>query len=508
MCYIVFESIMKKLNRKRIYLFFLPWLIALPIGLVIKSLQNDTFYTIKIGEWIIRHGIDMMDHFSFHSGLVYTYPHWLYDCFIYLVYNQAGFMGIYISTIFLMIVLILLVFSINIKLNRLYISSFFSTIMCMLIMGIFATARAQLVSYILFILELYLIESFLKKSKKRYALGLLLISLLLCNIHVAVWPFYFILFLPYFAEYIISSCFIKKNYKFINKHFIFEKNCNIKYLFLIFILSIITGLLTPLGTTPYTYLIKTIAGNSQSYIQEHQMITWINSPFTIVIISLSIFLGLYNKIHLRDFFTISGITIMTVFSIRHMALLGLIGVFCFARTFSIFINDYASNLEEGFLNIICKTPVIIISSIFAISLSAVLFIHHNKKDFIDKKFYPIEATEYIKENLDLSTTRIFNDYNFGSYLILNDIPVFIDSRADLYTKQFSGFDYDIFDDYHFISLKYQDVFQFYNITHILIYNTDNNLVNILKNNSNFRIIYQDEYFSLYKRIIDKKIEKE
>ena len=53
------------------------------------TFQNDTFYTIKIGEHIMQNGIDMKDPFSYHD-LKYTYPHWLYDVGIYLVYNIAG----------------------------------------------------------------------------------------------------------------------------------------------------------------------------------------------------------------------------------------------------------------------------------------------------------------------------------------------------------------------------------------------------------------------------------
>ena len=51
-----------------------------------KTLQNDTYYTIKTGETIIQNGIDGQDHFSW-SDLKYTYPHWLYDVGIYLVYH-------------------------------------------------------------------------------------------------------------------------------------------------------------------------------------------------------------------------------------------------------------------------------------------------------------------------------------------------------------------------------------------------------------------------------------
>jgi len=51
-----------------------------------KTLQNDTYYTISIGEHIIENGIDRQDSFAW-SELKYTYPHWLYDVCIYLIYS-------------------------------------------------------------------------------------------------------------------------------------------------------------------------------------------------------------------------------------------------------------------------------------------------------------------------------------------------------------------------------------------------------------------------------------
>ena len=44
------------------------------------TFQNDTFYTIRIGELIVNNGIDMQDHFSWHENLPYTYNS-LYDNF-------------------------------------------------------------------------------------------------------------------------------------------------------------------------------------------------------------------------------------------------------------------------------------------------------------------------------------------------------------------------------------------------------------------------------------------
>ena len=498
-------NVMDKKNKKYIYMFII-WISILAIALVRKTLQNDTFYTIKIGEYIIKNGIDMMDHFSYHLNLPYTYPHWLYDTFIYIIFKHFGYTGIYISSIILLIMLLIIVFKINRKICHNDVMAGFATFITALAISGFATARAQLVSYILFAIEIYFIESFLINGKKTNLLGLILVSLLLCNIHVAVWPFYFILYLPYLGEYVVSKIVKKikinkenKVIKFIKSRVILEDNPNIKYLFMTMLLSIITGLITPLGDTPYTYLYKTMIGNSQKYIQEHQMITWANSPFTIIIAVETIFLAILSKAKLRDIFMISGLLVMNIVSVRHMAFLALIGTICFARIFAMFFEKYGFNTAKV-ANFLKKKIVIIISFILVLSFTSLMLFINKDKEYIDKEMYPVEAVKYIKDNIDISKMKIYNEYNFGSYLILNDIPVFIDSRADLYTKEFNGFDYDIFDDYEYMASNYQEKFEFYGITHLLIYKEFSALNEMIEKDNNYKKLFEDEKFELYEKL--------
>ena len=496
---------------KKFSFWFIIWVLIFSLGLITKEFQNDTFYTIKIGKLILNNGIDMLDHFSFHANLAYTYPHWLYDVFIYLIFSNFGYTGLYISSIIIMFIILLLVFKTNKKITDNYIISAFSTIICALALAGFVTSRAQSISFILFVLEIYFIESFLKGGKKRYLVGLILISLIICNIHVAVWPFYFILYLPYLAEYIIALIVNKIKFNEKNKFILFlkrkieiEKNDNVKYLFLIMFASLLTGFITPIGFTPYTYFIKTAMGNSQKYIQEHQMLTWAHSPFTIIIAGEAIFLALFSKAKLRDLFMIGGLTLMSVLAIRHMSLLALIGTICFARIFSMFFTYFDFLVFDKILSFLSKKIVFITLFILVIVFSYFMVNTHIKKNFINKELYPVEAVKYIKSNIDINDMKLFNDYNFGSYLLLNDIPVFIDSRADLYTKEFSGFDYDIFDDYEASDIKYSSLFEFYGITHALIYkkidkNTDNILYNNLRYDKNYNLLYDDKYFALFKK---------
>ena len=75
--------------------------------------------------------------------------------------------------------------------------------------------------------------------------------------------------------------------------------------------------------------------------------------------------------------------------------------------------------------------------------------------------------------------KLFNEYNYGSYLLYKGVPVFIDSRADLYAPEFNGkraengeYDgRDIFTDFIKTSSMeryYEDTFEKYDITHIIL----------------------------------------
>ena len=123
------------MEKKKNLIFFILTSILVVIfciSLCPVGLQNDTFYTIKIGEYIMQNGIsvlhDGMDPFSWHSDLPYTFPHWAYDVFIYCTYNLGGFLGIFISTVVLACILGLSIYFVNYKLTKNKLVSFLITL--------------------------------------------------------------------------------------------------------------------------------------------------------------------------------------------------------------------------------------------------------------------------------------------------------------------------------------------------------------------------------------------
>lgn len=531
-------------------------IIIFSFSLAPKTLQNDTYYTIKIGEHIIENGIDRVDPFSW-SDLKYTYPHWLYDVCMYLIYSVGGMDGIYISTIALSCILGVLLYITSSKVNKKPLFSFIITIGVMFLLQDYIAARAQLVTFILFVLEIFLVESFLETKKIRYVIGLMLDACLIANMHAAVFYFFFILLMPYIGEYLIMvireaypihrlSIFdLKRRIKRLTnkqgkeeklaklqnrladeetKFTKFKENMQrrkdnpyrvklvkrdaVKWLIIVAILCFATGLLTPLGDEPYTHIFKLMHGTTTQNISEHQPLTLINHNGAIVtLVMLTILLVFTDtKISLKDLFMIGGLLVLTFISRRQFTMLVLIGGISFTKLLCDFADKYDKDGIEDFTKLVVTWKGYIIA--IALTVICSFTMYHGKIDdkYINSSSYPVEAADYIlseveKGNLDLSTMRLYNDYNYGSYLLFRGIPVFIDSRADLYSPEFNK-GVKIFADYLDISgiaTWYENKFEEYKITHVMTY-SNSKLKMLLSRDENYKELYKDDHFILYERL--------
>lgn len=548
---------MKKKQETLIDIILILLIAIFCISISPKTLQNDTFYTISIGKHIIEEKqIDMKDPFSWHENLPYTYPHWLYDVIIYLIYNAGGMEGIYISTCIFCAILGIVLYKTNSKISGNKYISFIIAILSIYILRGFIAARAQLATFTLFVLTLYFIEQFLKTKKKRYAIGLIAIPILIANLHTAVWPFYFVIYLPYIAEYIIeliaefilegkSEIFFlklqikrtkneekKNNYENKLKQKVekaekikqkrknneiyklkLERNDNVKWLILIMTICAFTGLLTPLGpTTPYTYLIKTMQGNTTNNINEHLPMTLVQHEeiLCVIVVYLAILIFTKCKIYLRDLLMLGGLTYLMLRTRRQQTMFILLGSFIANKMICELIREY---FKDEIKKVSDKTKAIAtLVTIFVFCGSVIIYAFNeiDKKEheeYVDQSAYPVDASTFILTDLDYKNIRIYNEYNYGSYMLYRGIPVFIDSRCDLYAPEYNTptgnveDGQDIFMDFlksSNIDVFYEDIFKKYNITHCILYrNSKMNLIIENTNNGEYNKIYQDKFFVIY-----------
>lgn len=475
-------------------------LLLVSIAATTKSFQNDTFYTIKVGESILKHGVDGKEYFSF-LPVGYIYPHWLYDCMIYGIYHFFGFFGIYLSSILFSFALGTLCFLFLRKLGSNDLVSFALAVFTLASLGPFLTARAQLVSYLFFLIEAYELEQMLKTPKKSRVLILMLLALLIANVHSAVFPFFFVLFLPYFGEYLLMKIVKKKKQV--------ERICfgrlegkwekNVTYLFLAFLLCLPMGLLVPNGFTPYTYYFLTLLGDSTSHIMEHLPSTLFTVP-TFYVCLLLLFLSLIfikGKIRLRDFFLLLGLIFMTFLSKRNLALFLVTGVFAFGRLLQGIHPKKLEKANELFVSTM-RTPIALIMIVgLCLTLCIGITSFRDKKKQYVTSDYPVELVDYMKENIDYQKKKFFNEYNYGSYLLFRDIPVFIDSRCDLYLKEFNGKE-TYLEDVWKLPVGYEELFQKYDFDYIIT-TKESDLSYFLKRDSNYIEVVTKGKFILYQR---------
>lgn len=534
-------------KQKKIVIIFSILIGIFTIGIVGKTFQNDTFFNISIGKYILENGIDMKEHFSWIQGLTYTYSHWAFDIIMYLIYNNFGFTGIYISIILFSILINIVLFNLLTKRGKQPVIAFIITLISTYIIRSCYTARSQIVSFLCFIVEIYCIEKFIETNKKRYAVLLIVLSIIVANFHAATWPMYLVLFLPYFASAFFNFISPKNRYVLLKKRYqnklknvpkdskkarkyeikvnyyadILEKieppkyekmvrreSYNIKNLVILFVIICFTGLITPIHDTPYTYVIKSMFGESNfennasvDFIMEMQPITPAYSTDLVVflIILLAFLIFMPTKLKLEQGFLILGLLLMTIISARYVYLLVFLGSYVLMDLITQCIAKFIPEDMQKLENILVSKKGIIILSILIILFVLPEFLEIIVEDYVDEELYPVGAVEYIKENLDYKNMRIYNSYNNGSYLMLNEIPVFIDSRLDVYCSEFN--DTDVFYDFTQVSLgkvNYEDVFKKYDFTHILIYNTDI-IYNYIKLDHNYKVLYEDENFTLYER---------
>lgn len=552
-----------KLEKKQNIVFTIVALICIVLfctSISPKTLQNDTYYTIKIGEYIMQNGVSNLteDPFSWHE-LSYTYPHWLYDLGVYIIYNNFGHLGIYISTIVLTSLLGISVYLLCSKLSKNKVISLIITIGSLYLMKSFIAARAQLVTFVLFTLTLYSIEMFLETHKKRYAIYLIIIPLLIANLHCAVFPFYFVLYMPYVTEFIWMSIIdmdidkrlfgeLFKLIKRISKKKDIKERCNnkiekIKYqvsernrkreilrnnpfkvkvqknkyvlwLIIIMLIATATGLINPAGNGAYTYLYKTMQGNTTQSINEHLPMTLIDNKeflFTLCLF-LSILIFTDTKIKVADLFMLLGLAYLSFQSKRQVSMFALLCAPILAKMIASMFEKYDSGTYKKLLKFGSSLfgAIIIISSFMIISIKMIK--PKLNDSYVDNSTYPVEASDWILNNLDVNNIKLYNEYNYGSYLLFRGIPVFIDSRADLYAPEFNEDKNneidgrDIFSDalnIAGISVNYKTKFVEYDVTHIITY-SNAKLAMLLQQDSDYNTIYNQGNFKIFERMIDSR----
>ena len=490
----------KKLSiKKEDVVFLIKAILVLMLVLYVSiispfKLQNDTLYDIALGQKYYTQGMFHVDNYSIHQNLIYQTHHYYVCIAEYLVYNLFGFAGIHVFE-FILALLVAALFYVN---NKYFIKnkviSYLLTYFEMFCLKEFISLRAQMFDYIIFLFEIYFINKLLDTKKKRYVVLLTLLPLILINVHSGTIFYYFIILLVYLLN------IFKFKFSKIQNDERFDKKI-LKYFIFIFLIGSLLTLVNPYGYKAITYGIKTM---NDSFINNHiseflpYSIRDTNGKVVLVYVAF-IYLSLIlsrKKINLQELLLTGGTTIMLLMSKRHFSIFIVSTVCVYPHVLDV-LEQITEKIKlklksQKRINISKYVTIALLVVIYSWYLSKNIFSYsHAYDDYLPDNMYPTDAVEYIKNNLP-NDTRIFNEYGWGSYLIFNNIKVFIDSRADLYTPEYNkgtNVAQDYIDTVN-CNKYYGDTFKKYNIQYLLL-KKDVALSKIIIHDPNYKVIYSD-----------------
>ena len=248
-------------------------------------------------------------------------------------------------------------------------------------------------------------------------------------------------------------------------------------------------------------------GNTTQNISEHLPMTLINCVPILCVLIIFIVVLVFNKtkISMTDLFMLGGLVLLMLYSKRQATMFVLMCSVILNRIIYQLVKEQNENIDKKLIETsttwfggFVVTSIVLILSLYFIKPKI------NAK-YIDENSYPVEMSNFILEyfednNIKLEDVRIYNEYNYGSYLLYRGIPVFIDSRADLYAPEFNN-GRDIFSDFiqsSNLDIWFEDIFRKYDITHVILYK-DSKMNMIIKdaNLEGYNLLKEDDNFAFY-----------
>ena len=439
-------------------------------------LEPDYFWHVKAGQVMFNNGILTHDIFSWVLNGYYWMSHeWLFEIILYIFKMLFGTYHVLVYSYICLFSLFFIIFTVNrekLSKNIFYTINYF--VLVVTIYKDFIQARPYLLSLSFIALTVYLCLDLFKNEDSKKIYFLPLISILWANIHGGSSNLSY----TFCLIFLICGLF-KFSFRKIEATRLSKKQI-LKYIAVIVLCAVgicinIHGYKMLLY--PYVNIMDTTMIN---YITEWQPTAIRGDVYHYIYFILILFIGatmLFSskKTRFVDLMVFGFVTYLGLSSIRFWIFLPIV--------MSFIIFDYVKKKKVS-------TPTICVFSFLTFLILGV-GIYNIKNINLE---YKLELTDgVIKALKKEKPERLFNLYNNGGELIYHDIPVFIDGRADLYSgKNLQEF-FDIVNlDDKFFGLMEKYDFDYYLLT------KDTALGNFLLISSQHEIVYEDDYFVLFK----------
>lgn len=432
-------------------------------------LDNDFWFLVNTGKTILKEGFIHIEPFTIHEGLAFIPQQWLTDIVFYLIYDNLGIRGMFYFVIVCNCLLLFVFYKTAFLVSNNRKKSLIITVVVdIVIIGMYVlTTRPQMFDLLFFSFEIYILELFVTKNKDKYLYFLLLESLLLINFHASMWMMFFVLLLPYYAEYI---------YMRLRKRDAFK----IKKLLIVTVLSFLIGFINPYGKESILYLFNSYGVDIiNSVVFEMQAVSideFIGIIFFAIIL-LIFYSFYYNKGNNKCRYLL--LTLGTVYlGLSHYR--GIMFVLIIAPL--VLAYNFKSNANYTDIKVSLYEKIIYI---FLIIISAVFIC---SKPELSSEEYLKDIVDYLDNNAS-HDIKLYTSYNDGGYLEYRGYKCYIDARAEVFLKTNNRKE-DIFKEYAEISVEnVNDFVVKYDFDYLLVDSNARILLYELENNKQYEKVY-------------------
>ncbi len=464
------------IKRHKLVLFLFVFLVAFSLFLMLfLRCDIDYFWHYKAGEYMVKHGeILTKDIFSWSLNQYYWMSHeWLFEVIIYGLDVIFGKFHVFVYVFSITLILLFFLFFSQKKeyLKNIPFALFWTAFFILIFTGL--SGRPQLLSFLLLAVSVWLIFYYFYHPDSKRIYFLPLISFFWANVHGGSSN------LPYLLCFLTIFCGLFQ-FSFSKIEAVRLSRKQIITYFVVAIICMVAIVLNPHGIKmlfyPYqnmadSLMLSTIAEWQPSNLNEISHYVY----FVFALVTLGIMIFSKKKIRFLDAIYYLFFLYLGLKSIRFWFFSYLV------YTFFIFYYVPKRKVDSYTCSLIL---------VFSILLVAIFIRGFSYSDVISTKSLSDSAIQVLKKE---RPERLFNYYDYGAYLIYQDIDVFIDGRADLYSKY-------IYEDYQDISrLKYgfPELISKYQFDYFIV-PKESGLASYLKSTPDYSLIYQDKKCSIFK----------
>lgn len=469
-------------NHKKILLILgMICIFISPIFFARKSVDNDVWFLLNSGRYILNHGFTSIEPFSIHEGLAFSFQQGLTDVYFYGVYKMGG-EKLLIAVIMAESILMLLLYY---RLCKIVSDghtgqSMLSTLLFSGVSSIFMTTRPQVSSFIILILELIILEKWVRTQRHSFLFFLPILSVLEINLHAATWWMLFIFMMPYLFEL-----------KWIKGERIKPDQYRKKPLILAALGMFLSGLCNPYGVDNILYLIKSQGTKYSAYVGEMKPCTY-ETFGMYLIIGVSIVLLVHhlrslNVIKLRYVYLYIGTIFMTIVNQRSEVFFAMAAFMITAYEFK---QSKVTHFSIAWL--FCYMEIVV---------GVYLVFAHLKPDESYENILKEhrQILSYL-QNCASKDVHLFTDYNTGGLYEFEGYPCFIDARMEVYLKSMNGVK-NFFDEYVEVEagvIYYQDFLEQYDFDYYIFDKSRGFYVNVSHDNR-YRCLYETGQYALFEK---------